>query len=202
MNRFIFGAFFALACMTGGTAIAQNSRWEVSLASGLSIPNGPFEHIHGSSGYDLNFYERTGWNLDAQATYRLWHRWGATVLTGYQRNPYAESATDKWFRLMAGPSYRLPLNTKWALTARVLAGVERYDLKLGTKELAPFTLEGGVGAQYALGRRWFLQATADYVRASRRLYGTVIINPTEIYNENYKYTWEYVVTDLGIGLRL
>lgn len=202
MNRLIFGASFALACMAGNTATAQNYRWEVSLASGLSIPNGPFEQIKGTNGGNLNFSERTGWNLDAQATYRLWHGWGATVLAGYQRNPYVSSGTDKWFRLMAGPSYRLPLDRKWAMTARALAGVERYDLKLGTKELAPFTLEGGLGAQYALGKRWFLQATADYVRASRHLYGTLIINSTEIYSENYTYAWQYVVTDLGVGLRL
>ncbi|HTJ13571.1 MAG TPA: hypothetical protein VL547_16160 [Dinghuibacter sp.] len=185
-----------------GTADARNTRWEVSLASGLSIPMGPFVHVQDPNGITSTFSERTGWNLDAQGTYRFWHGWGATLLAGYQRNPYPENSPASWFRLMAGPSYRLPLDTKWALTARALAGVERYDLKPGNGYPAPFTLEGGIGAQYALGKRWFLQATADYSRATRRSYTQEVVNSTEIFSFSDKYSWAYYTADLGIGLRL
>lgn len=199
MNHKTFWAVLAFACLCGRPAFAQN-RWEISVDGGAAIPAraNPQGNTYGES---------TGLNVDAQVTYRVWNGLGISLLAGYNRNIFdnenagvgSDLITD--YRLLVGPSYRLPLGEKWAVTARVLAGYQRADLDFSQQEYRPFTVQAGLGVQYALGAHLFVQFTGDYSFANSDATGVVYVN-NQIYGQStYEDQWNFFFTNVGIGLR-
>ena len=205
MNRLTIRAIIALVCLAAQGATAQISRWDFSLSSGASFPTKPFAKYTVNS---IDSYANTGWNAEARATYRLWKNWGVTALTGYQQNKLdVQGAGGVDFspftavRLMAGPSYHLPLGRGWALTAGFLVGAQRSDLKFKYTEAAPFTWEPNLGLQYSLGKHWYVQADFDYpysVSHGPLTYGTNGLPDVYVYD----FYRRLVNANLGLGFRL
>ncbi|HTJ13572.1 MAG TPA: hypothetical protein VL547_16165 [Dinghuibacter sp.] len=202
MNRLTFWTILALACLTASRAGAQNSRWDVSLSAGGAFPAGTFVNFNA---FYAKGYAKTGWDADAMATYRVWKNWGVTVLAGYQDNPYDSrnnGALDlpsfTAVRLMAGPSYRIPLRLDkgWSLTARLLVGAQRSDLDFSHHESTPFTWEPGLELQRDLGKNLYLKLGGDYTFSQGN--SDVRFSPeVPVYSINRRL----IDANLGIGIR-
>lgn len=206
MNRLTFAALFAAACLTAPRAHAQNSRWDVSFSTGIGFPSGTFVNYNP---YYQKGYAKMGWNADAMATYQVWKNWGVTVLAGYQENPFkgkeyvgVDIPTFTAVRLMAGPSYRIPLNLDagWSLTARFLVGAQRSDLNFGHHESTPFTWEPGLELQRDLGKNLYLKIGADYTASqsnSDNRYTAAGEPDMALYSINRRV----IDANVGIGIR-
>jgi hypothetical protein len=188
------------------TADAQARAWDVSLSSGVAFPVGLFANTHQTPGQPYaDQRAATGWNLDGQATFRFFHGLGITALAGYQFNPFtgpAEGVSNySTWRVLAGPSYRIPLATNWALTARLLGGVERVSLTSDENQGLPFAWQAGVVLQYSLCKSWYLLASADFITATYHIPYVEYVTPNEIGGGRYDGPRRTIDTDLGIGFR-
>jgi hypothetical protein len=176
----------SLLCSLGVSA----QKWSVAVSSGAAVPAGDFAKGFYNTG--------TGWLVQGQASYSVFRDWGVTVLSGYQDNPYNGSYSNayRFWRLMAGPSWRHALGKNWRLEARVLAGESRYPLSKA--DVKPFTWGGGLALQYKLGRHWFLQASEDFLASSANINGYVVTS-SEIIPIAYRAHYNTVNTSAGLG---
>ncbi|TDX00444.1 outer membrane beta-barrel protein [Dinghuibacter silviterrae] len=183
---------------------ASAQKWSVALSAGPAFPTGNFSKADPDI---VSGNASTGLDIQAQTTYRVYRRWGMSVLAGYQHNGdgWVPSSSRgeyyQFWKLLAGPVYQLPLTSDWALTARALAGVERLTPLEGPRP-TPFTWGGGLGARYALHKRWFIQATADYLEADYRHQETIYANNALFFSSRVHYAYNSVSTAVGLGYSL
>jgi opacity protein-like surface antigen len=120
------------------TAQTSTARWSLGLAAGPAFPVGAFHNIAYAS--PTAGYARTGYGAELSGNYRLYHTLGITLAAGFQDNPGAttrlypldpaplgepaSTMTRKHWnmaRLLAGPSWSMPLLPKKGLSLRFRA---------------------------------------------------------------------------------
>jgi hypothetical protein len=156
-------------------ASAQTGRWDISVTGGPSIPVMAFAQKNTTESGSQ--YAQTGWDAQFRVNYKVITGIDFSAVVGHQVNgfdngafyPVTNYSSYSSWRILVGPSFRwFPGDQKtWALTARTLYGLQWS----GSNEYqgfsnAPFTFQGGVGAQYNLTRHWYLMATGDFVTAT------------------------------------
>jgi hypothetical protein len=136
------------------TATTGIGRWSLSLETGPAFPVGAFHSIASMS--PTAGFARTGYSTGLSVNYRIYHHLGITLAGALQENPSAttplfpdepglqgqrpSTVTRKdWsmVRLLAGPSWSIPLLPKKGLSLRfrALAGA----LKTKVPDMAVFT---------------------------------------------------------------
>jgi hypothetical protein len=193
-----------LLTLGGACASAQDApaRWSLDLAAGPASPIGSFHSI--ASMTSNSGYARTGYGAQLSGSYRIYHRLGVTLAAGYQQNPTATTlryydeanplnvppstiSHKHWTmtRILAGPSWSLPLAPKKGLSLRIqaLAGALKTkipDLTMYTPGLPNalvkgswyyqsygplpwcFAYQADAGLQWRVNRRLALTLDAGY----------------------------------------
>lgn len=196
MNRILFCLATLVFCLkipaTAQTATAPRSdhpatttfsRWSLSLETGPAFPVGAFHSIAQIS--PMAGYARTGYGAELSGNYRICHALGITLAAGFQQNPTATTLLYSEFpgaqgqgpssvtrqhwsivRLLAGPSYSIPLLPKKGLSLRfrALAGALKTkipDVTISTPG-PPNSLTTGSTDYFAYGSlHWAFAYQAD-----------------------------------------
>lgn len=165
-------------------ALAQ--RWSLSVDAGLSSPQGGFGkkgtvYTEGPSpATPYQGFAEKGVDVQLQGSYRVFSWLEATVLAGFQGNPFDHAAFSEhqegnvmgtdirhyaMGRLLAGPIFVLPLG-RVELTARWLGGMLRNFSPLEYPAQNALAWQTGLGLRYAFARRWYIGVNADLVNTS------------------------------------
>lgn len=214
MKRIILAA---AVFITGACAHAQKvteaTHNEISLNAGIASPGGNF--AKGNYADEKSGFAKTGLHLNLSAVHFFNKNWGAGLLLGYSQygtkgkqslaDGYKEdSGTDSTtlytkgnnssLSILAGPYYRIPLSSKFAVDLRVLGGYVNTHLAgfqvfyedyltnaMTQKESSAggFGYQVGAGIRYSITKKIAIKANADYFSSKPKInisYDNFIVN--------------------------
>jgi hypothetical protein len=231
-------ALFISLLLLMNTLCAQQ-RFSASLTGGLSIPSGRFAdkgNIMPTGLSDVDGGAKTGWNGNLQLGAALTpHTWATITigLSGFKRDNEtfeqylemiygnsAEANVGSWkvLKVLAGPSFRLPVGKRFTFRPAISAGIAKTSIpavsyttygqggnpllvakQTKTKMPAAFAYQGGLGWGYRLGKQVTLLADLNFFGAQAKFeYKTPAIGTGSPGSMKYEYALNAYSVSAGV----